>query len=127
VDLKGRRRPQVRPDRPFGGGLRPLRDVALFERLKPRNLYLQMNEKAPPDNASGGALNVSRESLKTTRVSADFHISEFTRDVWRNIRPTDHDPGRQALFLVPPATPLGLAQESQMLSIRENAHGDLRT
>jgi hypothetical protein len=56
------------------------------------------------------------------RRSAYFHISEFARDIGRDVRPADYDTRRQSLLLIPPATPLRLAQETQMLSIRENAH-----
>jgi len=91
-----------------------------------RNVYLQMKRKAPPDSASGGAFHVLREIFKRF-ASAYFHVSELTRDVGRHIRRADDHPWRKALLLVPPAAPLGLAQEAQMLSVRENAHGDLRT
>jgi hypothetical protein len=55
-------------------------------------------------------------------ASADLHVSELARNIGWHVGAADYHTRRQSLLLIPPATPLGLAQEPQMLSIRENAH-----
>jgi hypothetical protein len=103
-------------------------DVKIGHQIRPskRNVNLQINEKAPPDFSTRRRFRnipLERHDCK----SADFYIGEFTRDIRRHISPADHDSWREALFLIPPAPALALTQKSQMLAIRENAHGNLRT
>jgi hypothetical protein len=52
-------------------------------------------------------------------------VGKFAYDIRRHIGTADFDTWRQALFLIPPAAPLRMSQEPQVLSVRKDAHGDL--
>ncbi|WP_322015553.1 hypothetical protein [Paraburkholderia sp. J12] len=65
-------------------------------------------------------------ALASERVPlSDLHIGELSRDAGRHVGATDLNPGLQALLLIPPAAPLDGREKPQMLSVSEDAHGEL--
>lgn len=60
-----------------------------------------------------------------TSPLSDLHIGEFSRNVRRNVGAADAYARRQALLLIPPATALNRREKPQMLSVSEDAHGEL--
>ncbi|WP_233272731.1 hypothetical protein [Paraburkholderia acidisoli] len=56
---------------------------------------------------------------------ADLHIGELARNARRHIGDADPYPRRETLLLIPPAAALNGRKETQMLSVSEDAHGEL--
>lgn len=59
------------------------------------------------------------------KSSTHLDVGKFAYDIRRHIGTADLDAWRQALFLIPPAPPLRMSQEPQVLSVRKDAHSDL--
>ena len=59
------------------------------------------------------------------KFSTHLDVGKFAHDIRRHIGTADFDAWRQALFLIPPAAPLRMSQETQVLSVRKDAHSDL--
>src|SRR5690348_17806875 len=57
--------------------------------------------------------------------SADLHVSEFAGHVRWHVRGADAHARAQTLLLIPPATPLSVGQEPQVLPVRKNIHRSL--
>jgi len=72
---------------------------------------------------AGGASIAGRDG-PTLRLS-DLYISELARDVRWHVGAANAYTRRQALLLIPPAAALNRREKPQMLSVSEDAHGEL--
>ena len=74
--------------------------------------FSQPETQAPP----AGSINASL---------SDLDVGELARDVRWHVGAANADTRREALLLVPPATALNRREKPQMLSVSEDAHGEL--
>lgn len=74
---------------------------------------------------ASGVCAVGHRPSYRLETLADLDVGEFARDVRRHVGDADPNAWRETLFLIPPAAALNGCEEAQMLSVRENAHGEL--
>jgi len=92
--------------------------------------FTRGKRKSPADKyASNGASSCGAAFLakQPARRSTHFHISEFACHAGWHISPADFDSRCEPFALIPPLTPIRLAEKTQVFPIRKNTHGDPQT